>query len=165
MKFEVTHTFPLSPETCWKELFSPEYEAANDAEIGLVKEIQSDQMENGVRVRRLVVQSGKELPRAVAAVLGSAHLVYESVETYTPDDLSLHWTVEPRGVGRKVQANGTYEIRATEAGCERLVKGEIRVAIPIVGGKIEKAVAEELRSSYGCGATFAMRWLENKNLI
>jgi hypothetical protein len=81
------------------------------------------------------------------------------------EELTLSWTVEPRGVGRKVQANGTYEIRPADGGCERLVKGEIRVAIPLVGGKIEKVVADELRSSYERGATFALHWMQAHNLF
>lgn len=160
MKFEVRHAFQVTPEVLWRTLFSPDYEVANAERSGLPRETLSDETVGGKRVRRHRVAGRGELPPVVARALGNPRLTYELVEEFEDKALQMTWEVIPSMIPEKVKAVGSYEVTATPDGCERLVKGEISVAIPLLGGKIERAIGEELQSSYEKNIDFVRSWLE-----
>ena len=159
MEFEVRHPFPVPAARAWQVFFSVEYEAALAGHTGMPRELLDETEQDGVRVRRQRVTAEKELPAIMATALGLRRLSYEVFERYLSDRMVMEWRVVPARLAEKIKAGGTYEVFDTPGGCERLVKGIIDVAIPLVGGKIEKAVADELKSSYERNYEFALQWL------
>jgi hypothetical protein len=55
--------------------------------------------------------------------------------------------------------SGTSKVLPTDTGCERIIEGEIKVAIPLVGGTIEKVVFEQIEKSYDRAADVIRRHL------
>ena len=161
MFFEVRHFIPLDPQACWELLFNPDYESAVDDWTGLEKELLEDTNDNGERLRRMLVVPNRTVPKPIAKVLGADKLCYESVERYRIGSQFMLWRVIPSAMGKKIKAEGSYELIEAQNGCERLVKGQINVAIPFIGGTIEQAIAKDLRDSYDRSANFALNWLEN----
>jgi hypothetical protein len=62
--------------------------------------------------------------------------------------------------GKPGQLRGTAELRATgEGGCEEVFSGEVKVSLPLVGGKLEGVVADILRRALTREGEVGASWL------
>ena len=162
MKIAFRHRLPSPPETAWGELQSAPYSEAVAKEGGADVQVLDESEKNGARVRRIRVTGKKPLPGFAQAALGAERLSYVQEETSIPGAYKLRWKVVPDSLPDRVVAEGTYELLPDGDGSIRAIDGTIEVRIPLVGGRIEKALAEELQKSYDRTALFAQRWLMEK---
>ena len=162
MDFELRHVFPHPAQSVWQELMSEAYEAASNAAGDLDRQVLGEEERGGVRIKRTRITSRKELPGFMAAALGATRLSYDLEERYPADQRVMNWTVRPLVVPDKVECSGSFEVNPHPDGCERLVRGRIKVNIRFIGGKIEDAIGAELRSSYARSAEFAKTWLTER---
>ena len=95
--------------------------------------------------------------------IGTSRLVYEQESELTPER-ELRWQVYPAVVPDKVTARGSMVAREVGSGVERVVDGEISVRIPLVGGRIERAIHQSVLDSYERAYEVSLRWLEQRNL-
>ena len=68
-------------------------------------------------------------------------------------------------MAEKIKIGGV--IRVEPSGDKKIVRRaemEIEVKVMLVGGSIEKFLAEEIRSNYDVGAAFTNRWIAEKGL-
>ena len=162
MKIAFRHRLPSDPATAWAELQSAPYSEAVAQEGGADVEVLEVSERNGARVRRIRVTGRRPLPGFAQAALGAERLSYVQEETSIPGAFKLRWKVVPDAIPERVLAEGTYELLPDGDGSVRAIDGTIDVRIPLVGGRIEKALAEELQKSYDRTALFAQRWLMEK---
>jgi len=100
---------------------------------------------------------GERLPSAVRSIL-KGDLVVEREEHWTAEDggyVSLG-KVSISGVPAEIRSRG----RLVDAGLS--VRAEVRVGIPLIGGKIEKVVAEQVEKLLAAEAEFAEKWLAER---
>jgi autotransporter translocation and assembly factor TamB len=64
--------------------------------------------------------------------------------------------------GRHAVLDSTGTLDATSDGCVHRIKGNIRVGLPFVGGKVEDAATKPLLSLMADRTTFADRWLRER---
>ena len=160
MRFDLRHVMPRTAPVAWQAFFHDErYQAALQARSAHDVEILERTTRGGLAVQRTRVTSHKPLPSFMARAIGSDRLSYVLEQLRDDAKMELRWKVTPPAAADKVRAQGSYRLIATPAGCERLVNGEITVSIPLVGGKIEKAIGGELQRSYEESAVFARDWL------
>lgn len=57
--------------------------------------------------------------------------------------------------------NGRTTLADTAGGSELVLQGDIRVSVPLIGGKIESVIAEQLGRLLRTEAKFTNRWLES----
>jgi hypothetical protein len=162
MKIAYRHRLPADPATAWAELQSAAYGEAVAKEGGADVALLEETEQNGARVRRLRVTGKRPLPAFAQAALGTERLSYVQVETSVPGAFKLRWKVVPDTMADRVVAEGTYELLPDKDGSVRAIDGTIEVRVPLVGGRIERALAEELQKSYDRTALFAQRWLTEK---
>ena len=75
----------------------------------------------------------------------------------------VQWKVIVDRVSSKVKAEGYFALEAiSDHECRRIVAGEIKVSVPLVGGRIERGIADELSRSYESTAAFARQWLTER---
>lgn len=160
MKFALHHAFDHPVDRVWSTLLDPDYIAAASKLSDIEKVVERDEERDGKQFVRTRCTSPRELPRMMRKAIGSDKLVYHLEEIRDHANHTLQWRVIPGALARKVTAEGSYTLRATPSGCERLVKGEVRVAIPIVGGKIEGGIGTELKSGYEKAAELTRSWLQ-----
>jgi hypothetical protein len=61
----------------------------------------------------------------------------------------------------KFSMGGKYSVTPLDGGarCRREFKGEVKVTIPLIGGRVEKYMLDELRASYDTAAATTRRWI------
>ena len=162
MKMNVRHRLPAPPDVAWREIFSEAYSAAIAQQAGTTNERLSEEVKDGKRLVRSRVTLARELPGPAAKVMGSKHLVYTLEERIDDANHTVQWRVLVDKVSDKVKAQGIFKLEAAPGGCDRVIQGEVKVSVPLVGRKIEAGIAAELEKSYESTAKFAQQWLADK---
>lgn len=159
-KLSVRHSFPCTPATFWEMFWDDEYDQMVLDAADVTREIlESIEHPDGVVTQRIRTTPNRELPKAVATVVGAAKLIYTQESRFDPNASTLTWQVTPNVMADKVTAKGQLLVRETPTGCERLVEGEIAVKVRFVGGRIEKAIVDDVTRSYAKAAEVAQAWL------
>jgi hypothetical protein len=160
MKLDIRTPFPCRAEDYWAITGDPAFMALADQHAEIRRDrVEARELPDGRRFQRMRYTSLRPLPPVASRVLGVSHLVYEQEETLDDARLSLDWTVRSPIGGDRFDARGIYHVLPAVPGCERLVRGEIRVTIPLVGGQIEKQIVTEIQRSYDRSAEVMRRWL------
>jgi hypothetical protein len=100
---------------------------------------------------------GDRLPSAVRSIL-KGDLVVEREERWKAEDdgyMAIS-KVSIAGVPAEIRSRS----RLVEAGLT--VQAEVRVSIPLIGGKLEKVVAEQVEKLLAAEAEFAEKWLAER---
>lgn len=164
MRMDMTHELPASAAVAWKVLFSEEYVDASRATTQTKAERLSDEPQpDGTRLVRTRVTLNRELPSVAANLLGSKYLTYVLEEKINDEKFHVEWEVIPDRIAERVKATGTFSLQPIDDNrCNRVVRGNVRVHVPLIGGRIEKGIASDLAKSYEATAAFARDWLKNK---
>ncbi len=159
MKFELSHRFDHPPEVVWALLLSDDYARALDATSEVKKVREREDQRGDVLFVRSLCTSPRELPAAMRRATGMERLSYHLEELREASTHTVRWRVISPKMSDRVQIHGTYRVVPAKGGCERLVNGEIKVAVPLLGGKIESGISKELMQGYEAAAAFARDWL------
>jgi hypothetical protein len=107
----------------------------------------------------------EDLPAAIQKVL-SGDLVIERTENWRKTaDGRYEGTIDANVVGAPGRITGTMrlfdldDIGGGRAGSEFALDGEAQVKIPLVGGKVEAVIAEQVQKLVGKETQFALDWL------
>jgi hypothetical protein len=101
------------------------------------------------------------LPPVVQSMVGG-NLVLERTETIEPDGNGFRGTVDvfvPK-IPVPVTAGGTMTLRDDVEGSQFAVRAQVSVGVPLVGGRIEKVVAEQVGRLMAAETEFLRHWLE-----
>jgi len=102
----------------------------------------------------------EKIPSVVRPLLGSG-LVIERIETWRADGPGRYTgTMRADTSGLPGDLGGVMTLAdLPEGGSVLAVDGEVKVNIPLVGGKVEDVVAEQVRRLLASEADFALNWL------
>lgn len=100
----------------------------------------------------------EHLPGVVRRVASNG-VTIERTETWRPDGRT--GTVEAAVSGFTGSLQGTTALTETAGGSELVLDGEVKVGIPLIGGKIEDVIVEQLGKLLRAEAKFTNRWLES----
>lgn len=148
MQIRISHHFPVSPRAYWDGTRAPELDekiaAAGDIDVVVI-----ERRRDGARTYdELRVSPRKELPVLAQRALGTSRLSYVQVVEGDDDTMTTTWKVVMDVLSDKVRCAGTSRVIPAPDGCERIIEGEIKVAILFVGGAIERVVLDQLERSY-----------------
>jgi hypothetical protein len=148
VKLYVESLLPVDPTTAWRLFESDEFDVRLAQQTNITAEkLEQTETPDGMVSRRMRYRSATELPSIVAKALGSKNLTYEQTNHMNRNTGTMVWSVQ-LPIDR-VKVAGTTAITAHPQGCRRVVDGEISVAVPLIGGQIEKAVVGEFEKSMG----------------
>jgi Protein of unknown function (DUF2505) len=102
--------------------------------------------------------AAEHLPSAVRSLL-KGDLVVHRTETWQPDHTGV---VKATVQGVPGEINGRSRLSGAAGGTDWLTSLEIRVSIPLVGGKIEKSIGEQVVTLLAREAEFTEKWLGNR---
>ncbi|WP_066911588.1 DUF2505 domain-containing protein [Millisia brevis] len=101
------------------------------------------------------------LPQAVTAFLpGDLEIERHEIWTRTADGADGRFTASVAGAPATV--DGTLSIRSVDKQATVTVHGEVEVKVPLIGGRIEKMIIEQLQELIKAEHGFAVQWLESR---
>ena len=163
MQFSFSHEFDTTPEgfwaVFWDEAYNTElYRALAIKERVVVK----DSEENGVRRRSQRLEPSVPVPGWAASVLKD--LSYTEHDVFHRDRSSMDVTVEPVMGKERFQLGGVFSVTPAGPGrCRREFRGEVKISVPLLGGKIEKLMVDQLRDAYDNAARVTRDFLARQH--
>jgi hypothetical protein len=151
----IVHELPIAADRFWELLHDPAYEAFQAAGLGLggYEEVER-RVEGSVMHRRIRVVPKIEVPAAIRKVIGAGDkdagsMGYIESQEKQLDRYEMRWWVDPPILVGKLQVGGLFRLEPIDATrCRRILDGEVKIGIPIVGGTVEKFVLQEVKKTY-----------------
>lgn len=138
MRMKVTHQFDADVETVYALMSDPDFIARKYADAGASDiQVDSDRRDNAPKVvsrRKMTV----DLPGFAKKVMQPTNTVVQTDEWAAEDDgrRVCRYTVEVQGVPSRI--DGTVTLTADGGGTRQDVEAEVKVSIPLLGGKLER---------------------------
>lgn len=159
-RFEHRASFPAPVDTVYSILVDEAFLAARLRDIGGKGAALLDHSTtaDGAAYKLRQGVDANRLPSAVRSIL-NGDLVVEREERWRGREFRGRASIS--GVPAQITSHG----RLTDRGgsTELLVSAEVKVNIPLIGGKIEKVVAEQVTKLLAAEAEYAEKWLAERD--
>jgi hypothetical protein len=142
MRMQVTHHFDADVDTVYALMADPDFCMRKYADAGATDiQIDSEQREDGPRLvarRKLTV----DLPGFAKKVMQPTNTVVQTDQWSAGDagERTCRYSVEVHGVPSRI--DGTVTLSPDGGGTRQDVQAEVKVSIPLLGGKLEKFAVE-----------------------
>jgi hypothetical protein len=100
-----------------------------------------------------------ELSGAVRRVVDPARLTWVEESTVDLTSRTSAFRIVPDHYTSLLRCEGTSELVSDGAGSARLTRGELRVSVPLVGGRAERAIVSGLQEHAAAEAELVDSWL------
>jgi hypothetical protein len=161
MNFSFVHEFDTDVKSYWKIFLSPDFNKDMFGELKMKKYEVIKQEDDGKKFHRVqTLEPTTPIPGFLQSIVKSTG--------YTEFD-DLDWStnvmkvkIETAMFKDKFHMSGDYSVQPLGDGkrCKREFRGEVKVSMPLIGGKIEKYMMEQMRDSYEIAARVTRRWIE-----
>lgn len=163
MHYTISDDFDTSPEHYWEVFFDEAYGAELFKKLRVGREVLEVKREgegDGLVIRRKIKLSPqREVPPLVQKFVKGA-ITYTEQNVYTARTSSMDVVTIPGFMADALQTRGVYRVQALGPGkCRRIWDGDINCKIPLLGGKVEKHIVEEVTQSYRDTTDFTRKWL------
>lgn len=162
MQFRFIHDFDIDPTSFWEMFFSEAFE---------------DELFRGLKMRSWKVlvrrEEGSTLHRHVKlepdiAIPSWATSVvketgYTEIDLYSKAESKMDVRIEPAVMRDRFHLSGVFAVTPLGPGrCRREFSGEIRVSVPLLGGKIEKFMLDQIRDGYDQAARVTQAFIARR---
>ncbi len=163
IEVDFEQTFRGTRDKFWQILFHPKYPEALRGKVG-VKEFElielTDHGDRIVRVIRSIPE--RDLPAAIRKITG-ANLIYTEHATLYKAEHRHEYQVILEKLSKRADIRGQYILEDVEPGViKRRLRATISISLPLIGKKVEKAVAEDLQKTLTITAGVIQEWLDNE---
>lgn len=143
--------------------FDPDHLAVQDALAQLAdRTIVESHEDDAIRRCAWRVRSVRPLPVFARPFVEGGHLTFVETMQWRKADDEIDMTIVPQVLGGRVQITARYRLTDIAPGkVHRRYAGTISVALPLVSGKIERAIAAEIASSMPEMTACTQRWLRD----
>jgi hypothetical protein len=159
--FVISHDFDTDPETFWKLFFHEPYKVAMYERIGIKERTILSRKDDGDTQsfsERIVPK--RDLPDVIKKVV-KGDFGYTETSTFTLSKNHGDVKIEPTLMRDKTRISAKYTLTPLGPGrVRRTFEGDITVSIPLLGGRIEKTIIEDMRRSYDIVAEVTREWLK-----
>ena len=100
-----------------------------------------------------------DLSGAVRRVVDPARLTWTEETTLDRTTHRTQWRIVPHHYGHLLRCSGWFQLEPAGDGCRRVAEADIRVGVPLVGGKVEQAIVSGLREHAACEEAVMAEWL------
>jgi hypothetical protein len=152
--------FATPADTVHAALADPAYLADRLEALGGTNASIVDRSQQGDEVTYRVRQglAAEHLPSAVRTLL-KGDLVVDRTETWRGDHTG---SVKATIPGVPGEISGRMRLSDTDSGSEWVTSLEVKVSIPLIGGKIEKSIGEQVVKLLANEAVFTEKWLARR---
>lgn len=166
MKFEIESVFPAAPEEVARAVLDVELQAELYEALDYPRWQQTSRTEeaDGGLHRVLDVTPPVALPGFIRSALGDA-TGYSESQIWAPDRLSYAWDVDFE-LSSRIDMTGRCTFEPCEVdggdGCRRIIQAEIKVGIPLLGGRIAAYLRDETVKTQTQAAEALAQMLESQ---
>jgi uncharacterized protein YndB with AHSA1/START domain len=157
MKLQHEVSYAASPDRVFEMLADPAFREAAVAAQGVVSaEVELTRTGGGFSLTVDQIQKTDDLPSFARSITGDTTRVVQSEEwaDTTGGTLKIESPGKPTGV------NGTVTLRPEGSRTLEIVELDIAVKVPLIGGKLEKLLADKIRAGIDAEHGVGMAWLE-----
>lgn len=157
MKFHHELSYDAPPAKVFAMLADPEFRKAACAAMEVISaDVQLDRDGEGFNLVIDQQQNTKDLPGFARTFAGeSTQAIQREVWLgSTTGNLSIE------SPGKPASASGTIRLEEDGSGTREVVELEIKVKVPLIGGKLEKLMAEKVAAGMDVEHTIGAAWLE-----
>jgi hypothetical protein len=156
----VERRYSVTPDVLLGVLTDADFLAARNARYGGAGEpvIARDESHVVITVPRQLPL--EHVPSAFHRFIGDGRFI--EIDTWTSvagDHAAGYWTVNTHRA--PISLDGTHTLTATGDGCIHVVTGEVRVSLPLVGGKLAREVDAHLSELVQHEMAFTAGWLDD----
>ena len=163
MDFEFHHTIPAPPEDVAEVLLDRKFQSSL-TKLGALSErkvLSQKKDSDGLIHRRIRCVLDIDVEGVAKKFIGGADPAWVEEAVWHPEDMVWKWEVHPEVAKELLEASGTISLKPTKTGTKRVVEGQLKVRVPIYGGRVEGWVVEGLKSAYKDEAAHLKDWLES----
>jgi len=163
MRYTISDDFDTSLEHYWQVFFDDAYNAELYKRLKVGREVlevkQEGEGESLIVRRKIKLSPQREVPALVAKFVKGA-ITYTEQGVFTARTNTLEIVTIPGFMADQLTTRGTYKVQSIGPGkVRRTWDGEISCKIPLLGGKVEKHIVEEVTASYRDTTEFTRKWL------
>ncbi len=163
MRYTISDDFDTSLAHYWEVFFDETYSAELFKHLKVGREVlevsREGEGDSLVIRRKIKLSPQREVPALVQKFVKGA-ITYTEQNVYTARTSSMEVVTIPGFMADALTTRGTYRVQ--ELGPDkvrRIWDGEISCKIPLLGGKVEKHIVEEVTTSYRDTTEFTRKWL------
>ena len=164
MRFEISHTFDAAPPAIAEAMLDPEFQDTL-SDIGDLHDrhvLDRTQAADGSIVRNVRCILSLHISGMAKSMLGDSDPAWVQEERWDASLTHCDWIIHPEVAAELLSASGTIDISGTEGGTKRLVTGEVKVRVPLYGGKVEGWIVDGVTRAYDEEAERIAAWLERE---
>jgi hypothetical protein len=155
----VEHEFTVAPTRLRDTLVDADFLAALGERFGGVGKAVTETGDSSITVVSQRQLPMEYIPAAARSFAGDGVVTQTDLWSLESDDpVDGSWTA--RLDGAPATMGGGYTITATEQGCRYTVTAEVKVKIPLIGGRVESEIRRYLSSLVGKQMEFTQEWLD-----
>ena len=160
MDFRIEQELGGTPDTVIDVLLDPAFVDARAAlpKLGDAELLELSRDDGGAR-QRVRLRFTAELAPAVTAVVDRDRLTWVDVATYDVANHRADHTIEPDYYADRLACSYSDVVTPAEGGARRVLEGAVRVRMPLVGGRVERAIVSGLRDYAVAEAALLNTWL------
>jgi len=163
MKYTITDDFDTSIQHYWDVYFDDAYNAELYKRLRIGREVLEVRKEgegDGLVVRRKVrLTPQREVPGILSKFVKGA-LMYTEDNVFTARTNTLDVVTTPGFMADSLITRGTYRVQAlSPTKVRRTWQGEVTCKIPLLGGKVERHIVDEVTAGYRDTTEFTRKWL------
>lgn len=163
IEYEIVDEFPTTPDKYWDMFFSDAYNAALWQHLDIEREVvefrREGEGDNEVIHRTQRLTPKRDVPSALRKLVKDA-VSYEERNVWRRAQNAMEVVTTPNFFADKFTASGVYKLEPIgEDKLRRIWKANCACRVPLVGGKVEKHVVEEVKRSYQATTIFTRKWI------
>src|SRR5687767_8549038 len=145
MNFNFAHEFDIDVANYWKIFLSPEFNKEMFGELKMKEYKVLKQEDDGKQFHRIQsCEPTTPVPSFLQSVVKSTG--YTEIDRLDWATNTMSIVIETQMFKDRFNMSGLYVVTPLDGGkrCRREFKGEVKVTVPLLGGKIEKYMMEQL---------------------
>lgn len=162
MKFLVKAELQTTPERAWGFYFDPTF----NLELRKVMNVESldehEFVETDAQIRMVYhVVARRVMPDWVRKALPDVKIAFTSYDTFDKKKLIMETRFVPDILPNKISGEGVWTVKPTRPGwVERRYEGDLRIHIPLLGGKMEEKLAAGLEGDFALSNQLMAKWVQ-----
>ncbi len=159
MQFSFVHEFDVDVANYWRIFLSEPFNVDMFARLNMKEYKVLERTDDGKVFHRVqTLEPTVKIPAFVTAMISSTAYVETDNLVWTTNVMDIH--IEYPKLRDRFQMNGQYVVSPLgDKRCRREFRGEIKVSAPLIGGKIEKYIMEQMRDSYDKASQVTREWI------